>query len=205
MHVAGAGLRNDFGTAVADAAEFRAERIATDADFLNLILGRNAASGESVDYECGIGAGTAARTRDLLQVLRKFIFIVGQRIDEIFAQHGCLKAGVRIDADFGACFRDFDVLRNLSKRHRNGQRSQVGRDFHHFRIGVEVGGCDLEFVVAWIGWYFEFAAAAAGSLVDNPVTLVQLDLDAGHHRPARIHHPSSHFSGLSKDYCCGQQ
>src|SRR5207253_11152665 len=44
--------------------------------------------------------------------------------------------------------------------HRNGQRSRVGRDFHHFRIGVEVGGRDLEFVVAWIGWYFEFEITA---------------------------------------------
>src|SRR5689334_7947988 len=52
VEIAGSGLCDDFGTAEADAAEFRAVRIVADADFLNLILWRNSSAGESIDNKC---------------------------------------------------------------------------------------------------------------------------------------------------------
>src|SRR5262249_13507589 len=49
--VAGSRLRNDLRAAIADSTELASERIVTDADFLNLVLRRNAAARESVDNE----------------------------------------------------------------------------------------------------------------------------------------------------------
>src|SRR5206468_12882362 len=93
---------DDFRPAVPNAAEFAAERIITDSDFLNLVLGRNAAARESIDHKSSVAARATAGARNLLQILRQFVFVIRQGFDEILTQNGRLKARVGIDADLVA-------------------------------------------------------------------------------------------------------
>src|SRR5262249_38992065 len=78
---------DDFSTTVTDAAEFGAEGAVADTNLLNLIFRRDPSSGESIDDERGIAAGSAACPGDLLEVCGKFVLIVGQRVNEIAAEN----------------------------------------------------------------------------------------------------------------------
>src|SRR5207244_6803052 len=140
MIVARSRFGDYFRPAVPDAAELRTEWIIADADFLNLVLWRDAATGEPIDYKSGVAAGAATRARNFLQILREFVFVIRQRIDELFTKNRCLKTRIRIDADLVARFGNFDVLRDLRERHSDGKRPHIGRDLHHFRIGIEIRG-----------------------------------------------------------------
>ena len=91
MIVARSRFGDYFRPAVPDAAELRTEWIIADADFLNLVLWRDAATGEPIDYKSGVAAGAATRARNFLQILREFVFVIRQRIDELFTKNRCLK------------------------------------------------------------------------------------------------------------------
>ena len=116
-----------------------------------------------------------------------------------------MQTGIRIDADLGSLLGDFDVLRNLRERHGDCQWPHVGDDLDHFRICVEVGSRNLEFVVAGIGRDLEFPTSGARALFDDFVALVKFDLNTRHYGSRGIHHTPCYFSGLSKQYRRGKQ
>jgi hypothetical protein len=55
--IAGSCFADDLRTRKTDAAEFRAERIIVDPNFLNLILRRDSAARESIDHEYRVRTG----------------------------------------------------------------------------------------------------------------------------------------------------
>jgi len=108
--IACSGSSDDLGTAIANAAEFSAAWAVTVTNFLDLIFRRNSTTGEAIYDEGRIAAGSAACSGDLLEVCRKFILVVRQRIDEIAAENGCAEACIGVNAEFGPGSGDFNIL-----------------------------------------------------------------------------------------------
>src|SRR5207249_4511962 len=89
IEISGAGAGDDLHASKSDAAELGAVRIIVDSDFLNLVLGRKASAAETIDHETAGTAtciGATARAGDLLQVVGKFRFVVGQFRDGVTAK-----------------------------------------------------------------------------------------------------------------------
>ena len=92
MEIARPGLGNDFSASETDTAEFGAEGVVIDSDFLDLVLGGDASLGETVDHEHGIRACFTTRTGDLLEIRHKIVRFVRQRIHKVLFENRCLEA-----------------------------------------------------------------------------------------------------------------
>ena len=193
---------DDFETAEPDAAEFRAEGIVVDSNFLDLIFRRNTAVAETVDYKiAAIVARAPARSCNLLQIGGQLVFVVREGIDEVFVKDCCIQARVGIDADLITRFRHFNVGLELGKCHRDRQRAHPRGDSYHFGKDTEVGSGNFEPVFTGFDWDFEISRLCAGSFLCQLVALINLDLCARHYGARRVDNMAGQSRSLAECHC----
>ena len=189
--VASPCLRDDFHSTIADAAEFRAEGVVVDSDFLDLVLRGNPAASETIDHEIAAATGASARTCDLLQI--RCQLVVGHRVDKILPKDRGVQARIRVDADFVPGLRHFDVLSDLGQLHGHRQRSHIRRHPDDFGIRIKIRRGHFELIFAGIDRNFEISASRRRSFLDHLLALVDLYLNARHDRPRCVHNAPFDF------------
>src|SRR5438093_2743895 len=204
MELACSRFGGDFGARKADPAKFGAERIVVDPDFLDLVLGRNTALGESIDHEHRVRAGLAARPGDLLQVGDKIVGLIRQRVYGFLFQYGRLEAGIRLDADLIFRRRDLDRLPELGDFHGYRQRSKVGRKVNGLAEGLKLRRRDFNLVFTGLGRKIEIAGGGGQALFDDLLRSIQFNLSPWHHRTRSVHDASPQPCRLGNDIAGGQ-